>query len=84
MGEQVRDVQRIFRPISKADDVKADSGDVHELFTDGERFRIGELEVEVLQRRHLSDDFCEAEEGRLMVRKSLMLPRSPRPEGARP
>ncbi|MDZ4373411.1 MAG: hypothetical protein U1C74_18580, partial [Phenylobacterium sp.] len=44
-------MQRIFRLISRADDVKAGSGHFDELFTDGERFRIGELAVEVLQRR---------------------------------
>lgn len=44
-------MQRIFRLISRADDVKAGSGYFDELFTDGERFRIGELAVEVLQRR---------------------------------
>ncbi|HVL40778.1 MAG TPA: MBL fold metallo-hydrolase [Brevundimonas sp.] len=48
IGEHVRDVQRIFRPIFNATDVKADGGDFDKLFADGERFRIGALEVEVL------------------------------------
>ncbi|OYX58604.1 MAG: MBL fold metallo-hydrolase [Brevundimonas subvibrioides] len=48
IGEHVRDVQRIFRPIFNAEDVKADGSDFDKLFADGERFGIGALEVEVL------------------------------------
>ncbi len=48
IGEHIRDVQRIFRPIFNAADLKADGSDFDHLFTDGERFAIGALEVEVL------------------------------------
>ncbi len=48
IGEHIRDVQRIFRPIFNATDVDADGSDFDRLFADGERFRIGELEVEVM------------------------------------
>ncbi|MDO9443615.1 MAG: MBL fold metallo-hydrolase [Beijerinckiaceae bacterium] len=48
IGEHIRDVQRIFRPIFNATDLQADGRDFDHLFTDGERFKIGELEVEVL------------------------------------
>lgn len=48
IGEHIRDVQKIFRPVFAADDLKTDGSDFDRLFKDGERFKIGELEVEVL------------------------------------
>jgi glyoxylase-like metal-dependent hydrolase (beta-lactamase superfamily II) len=48
IGEHIKDVQRIFRPIFGAEDLKADGGDFDHLFHDGEQFRIGELAVETL------------------------------------
>jgi glyoxylase-like metal-dependent hydrolase (beta-lactamase superfamily II) len=48
IGEHIREVQSIFRPVFQADDVKPDGGDFDHLFQDGERFRIGGLEVEVM------------------------------------
>jgi glyoxylase-like metal-dependent hydrolase (beta-lactamase superfamily II) len=48
IGERVRDVQQIFRPIFAAQDVKADGSDFDLLFKDGERFALGTLEVEVI------------------------------------
>lgn len=48
IGEHIRDVQTIFRPIFSADDLKTDGSDFDRLFRDGETFNIGGLEVEVL------------------------------------
>ena len=48
IGEHIRDVQKIFRPVFALDDLKTDGSDFDRLFRDGERFTIGELEVEVL------------------------------------
>ncbi|MCX5567835.1 MBL fold metallo-hydrolase [Kaistia nematophila] len=48
IGEHIKDVQRIFRPVFNATDLKADGSDFDHLFADGERFRIGELEASVL------------------------------------
>jgi glyoxylase-like metal-dependent hydrolase (beta-lactamase superfamily II) len=48
IGENIKDVQRIFRPVFNATDLKTDGSDFDRLFKDGERFRIGELEVEVI------------------------------------
>ncbi len=48
IGEHIRDVQKIFRPVFNATDVKGDGSEFDRLFADGERFRIGQLEVEVL------------------------------------
>jgi glyoxylase-like metal-dependent hydrolase (beta-lactamase superfamily II) len=48
IGENIKEVQRIFRPVFNADDLKTDGSDFDHLFADGERFRIGELEAEVM------------------------------------
>jgi glyoxylase-like metal-dependent hydrolase (beta-lactamase superfamily II) len=48
IGEHIGKVQQIFRPIFDAQDVTPDGSDFDHLFKDGEKFRIGEIEVEVL------------------------------------
>lgn len=48
IGEHIREVQRIFRPVFNATDLKTDGSDFDRLFKDGEHFRIGALDVEVL------------------------------------
>ncbi len=48
IGEHVRDVQAIFRPVFNALDLKTDGSDFDRLFADGERFALGGLEVEVM------------------------------------
>lgn len=48
IGEHIREVQKIFRPLFALDDLATDGSDFDRLFGDGERFAIGELEVEVL------------------------------------
>jgi len=48
IGEHIKDVQKIFRPVFNATDLKTDGSDFDHLFRDGERFRIGGLEAEVL------------------------------------
>ncbi|MCL4765336.1 MAG: MBL fold metallo-hydrolase [Hyphomicrobiaceae bacterium] len=48
IGEHIKDVQRIFRPVFNATDLKPEGGDFDHLFKDGERFRIGDLVVEVI------------------------------------
>lgn len=48
IGEHIRDVQRIFRPVFDAQDVKPDGGDFDHLFRDGESFALGRLTVEVM------------------------------------
>ena len=48
IGEHIKDVQRIFRPVFDAQDVKPEGGDFDHLFKDGEHFRIGGLDVEVM------------------------------------
>jgi glyoxylase-like metal-dependent hydrolase (beta-lactamase superfamily II) len=48
IGEHIRDVQRIFRPVFNAIDVSGDGSEFDHLFTDGERFKIGTLDGEVM------------------------------------
>ena len=48
IGEHIREVQALFRPVFNLDDVSADGREFDRLFRDGEQFRIGELDVEVM------------------------------------
>jgi glyoxylase-like metal-dependent hydrolase (beta-lactamase superfamily II) len=48
VGARITKIQEIFRPVFQAEDIAPRGGDFDRLFEDGERFRIGELEVEVL------------------------------------
>jgi glyoxylase-like metal-dependent hydrolase (beta-lactamase superfamily II) len=48
IGEHIRDVQRIFRPVFNATDVSGDGSEFDRLFKDGERFSIGTLDAEVI------------------------------------
>src|SRR6185369_8739081 len=48
IGEQIRDVQRIFRPVFNAGDVSGDGSEFDRLFKDGERFTVGAIDGEVL------------------------------------
>jgi glyoxylase-like metal-dependent hydrolase (beta-lactamase superfamily II) len=48
IGEHIRDVQRIFRPVFNATDVSGEGTEFDHLFKDGEHFTIGALEAEVI------------------------------------
>lgn len=48
IGEHIKDVQRLFRPIFDAGDLKTDGSDFDHLFVEGDHFSIGSLDVEVL------------------------------------
>lgn len=48
IGEHIREVQKIFRPVFDMHDLKPEGGDFDRLFADGERFALGSLTVEVL------------------------------------
>jgi len=48
IGEHIRDVQRIFRPVFNATDISGEGTEFDHLFEDGERFRIGGLDAEVI------------------------------------
>ncbi|MDE2577363.1 MAG: MBL fold metallo-hydrolase [Hyphomicrobiales bacterium] len=48
IGEHIIDVQKIFRPVFMANDLKADGGDFDRLLRDGERLPLGRLQIEVI------------------------------------
>lgn len=48
IGEHIRDVLTVFRPVFNLEDVSPDASEFDHLFADGEKFRIGNLEVEVM------------------------------------
>lgn len=48
IGERIREVQKIFRPVFNAMDVSGDGSEFDILMKDGERFAIGNLEGEVI------------------------------------
>ena len=49
IGAHIRDVQKVFRPMFCADDLKADGSDFDLLVNDGDRIPIGGLEIEVIE-----------------------------------
>lgn len=48
IGERIREVQKIFRPVFNAMDVSGEGSEFDILFTDGSRFAIGNLAGEVI------------------------------------
>ena len=48
IGEHIREVQKIFRPVFNATDVSGDGSEFDHLFVDGEHFRIGGLDASVM------------------------------------
>jgi glyoxylase-like metal-dependent hydrolase (beta-lactamase superfamily II) len=48
IGEHIRDVQQIFRPVFNASDVSGDGSEFDHLFKDGEHFAIGTIDAEVI------------------------------------
>jgi len=75
IGEHIRDVQKIFRPVFAADDLKTDGSDFDRLFADGERFPIGSLEVEVIHTPgHTPADISYRIGDALFVGDTLFMP----------
>jgi glyoxylase-like metal-dependent hydrolase (beta-lactamase superfamily II) len=48
IGERIREVQKIFRPVFNAQDVSGTGSEFDHLFKEGETFSIGALKVEVI------------------------------------
>jgi glyoxylase-like metal-dependent hydrolase (beta-lactamase superfamily II) len=48
IGEQIRDVQKVFRSVFNADDVTGDGAPFDRLLKDGEALEVGGMEVEIL------------------------------------
>ena len=75
IGEHIKDVQRIFRPIFNATDLATDGSDFDHLFKDGERFKIGDLEAQVLYTPgHTPADISYKIEDAVFVGDTLFMP----------
>ena len=75
IGEHIKDVQRIFRPVFDATELKTDGSDFDHLFKDGERFKIGTLEAEVLYTPgHTPADITYKIEDAAFVGDTLFMP----------
>jgi glyoxylase-like metal-dependent hydrolase (beta-lactamase superfamily II) len=48
IGEHIKKVQRIFRPVFNATDVSGDGSEFDHLFKDGENFKVGSIGAEVI------------------------------------
>ncbi|MEE8438695.1 MAG: MBL fold metallo-hydrolase [Micropepsaceae bacterium] len=75
VGEHIRDVQRIFRPIFNITDVSGDGSEFDHLYQDGETFKIGNLDVEVLHvPGHTSADIAYKIEDAVFVGDTIFMP----------
>jgi glyoxylase-like metal-dependent hydrolase (beta-lactamase superfamily II) len=75
IGEHIKDVQRIFRPVFNAIDLATDGRDFDHLFKDSERFMIGTLAAEVLYTPgHTPADISYKIEDAVFVGDTLFMP----------
>jgi glyoxylase-like metal-dependent hydrolase (beta-lactamase superfamily II) len=75
IGDHIKDVQRIFRPVFDATDLKTDGSDFDHLFSDGERFKIGGLDGEVIYTPgHTPADITYKIEDAAFVGDTLFMP----------
>jgi glyoxylase-like metal-dependent hydrolase (beta-lactamase superfamily II) len=75
IGEHIREVQKIFRPVFNATDLKGDGSEFDHLFADGERFKLGNLDVEVLYvPGHTPADVAYKIEDAVFVGDTLFMP----------
>lgn len=75
IGENIKEVQRIFRPVFNATDLRTDGSDFDHLFKEGERFQMGGLEVVVLfTPGHTPADITYKIEDAAFVGDTLFMP----------
>jgi glyoxylase-like metal-dependent hydrolase (beta-lactamase superfamily II) len=75
IGEHIRDVQKIFRPVFNANDLSGDGSEFDHLFEDGETFRLGELDIEVMHvPGHTPADVAYKIEDAVFVGDTLFMP----------
>ncbi|MDJ0642803.1 MAG: MBL fold metallo-hydrolase [Erythrobacter sp.] len=75
IGEHIRDVQKIFRPVFADETLKTDGSDFDRLFADGDRFSLGKLEMEVLHvPGHTPADVAYRIGGHVWVGDTLFMP----------
>jgi glyoxylase-like metal-dependent hydrolase (beta-lactamase superfamily II) len=49
IGAHIRDVQKVFRPMFRAEDLKVDGSDFDMLLSDGDRLGLGAFQIEVIE-----------------------------------
>ena len=75
IGARIREVQRVFRPMFCADDLKVDGGDFDLLLSDGDRISLGELEIEVIETPgHTAADVSYRVADAVFVGDTLFMP----------
>jgi len=75
IGEHIREVQKIFRPVFNATDLTPDGGDFDCLLRDGERLALGGLHIEVLHTPgHTPADVSYRIEDAVFVGDTLFMP----------
>jgi glyoxylase-like metal-dependent hydrolase (beta-lactamase superfamily II) len=75
IGARIRDVQKVFRPMFSAEDIKADGSDFDLLLKDGDRIPIGNLEIEVIETPgHTAADVSYRAGDAIFVGDSLFMP----------
>jgi glyoxylase-like metal-dependent hydrolase (beta-lactamase superfamily II) len=75
IGEHIRQVQKIFRPVFNLKDVSGEGTEFDHLFTDKERFQIGGLEAQVMHvPGHTPADIAYKIEDAVFVGDTLFMP----------
>ena len=75
IGEHIRDVQNLFRPVFNLDDVSLDGSEFDRLLKDGERIPLGETFIEVLHTPgHTPACVSYYVDGHLFVGDTLFMP----------
>jgi glyoxylase-like metal-dependent hydrolase (beta-lactamase superfamily II) len=75
IGEHIKEVQRIFRPIFNLTEISGDGSEFDRLLADGERLQIGGLEVEVIHvPGHTPADVAYRIEDAVFVGDTLFMP----------
>lgn len=75
IGAHIRDVQKVFRPMFCADDLKVDGSDFDLLLNDGDRLQLGELEIEVIETPgHTAADVSYRAGDAVFVGDTLFMP----------
>ena len=75
IGSHIRDVQKVFRPMFSADDLKVDGSDFDLLVSDGDRLPLGALEIEVIETPgHTAADVSYRIADALFVGDTMFMP----------
>ena len=75
IGARIREVQKVFRPMFCADDLKVDGSDFDLLVGEGDRIPVGALEIEVIETPgHTAADVSYSAGDAIFVGDTLFMP----------